>query len=313
MADGGYRDALTLLEQAIVTSDGTITLEHVYEQLGLVSEEVTDSILLAIKDGDVPKIMDLLAEVARLGRDPRALLESMMYRLADLTRASYQVAIGAQDAATEAAMHETAARIGRDTLLKLRGEIAEAHKLIRDISLPRLWLEAELVRLAVGPAPAPVAKISAQPAAPKPAVAKPVEPPPAAPPKPAETEPEELPAPIPAVAEGATELEIIWSRALAALPEGPTITRKARQMTVVALEGMELLVDVPRQIDVEWFHEKPQRLSHLTNIVREIAGSDWTLKLRVGKRTVAMDAPDAVELPAEGQRLEQLAREVFGA
>ena len=75
MADGGYRDALTLLEQAILTSDdGKVSLAQVYDQLGLVNEETVDRILMAIKEGDVPAIMSQLAEVARLGRDPSALL-----------------------------------------------------------------------------------------------------------------------------------------------------------------------------------------------------------------------------------------------
>src|SRR5690606_36942367 len=42
MADGGYRDALTLFEQAMITGDGMITLQHVYDQLGLVSDETAD-------------------------------------------------------------------------------------------------------------------------------------------------------------------------------------------------------------------------------------------------------------------------------
>ncbi len=157
MADGGYRDALTLLEQAILTADGAITLQQVYDQLGMVSEEVVDSLILAIKDHDVPKIMGVLSDVARLGRDPRAILDSMMYRLSDLTRASYQITIdGGSEATREASLFETASRIGRETILKLRGELAEAHKTIRDISLPRLWLEAELVRLSQVPEqPAP--------------------------------------------------------------------------------------------------------------------------------------------------------------
>ena len=111
MADGGYRDGLTLLEQAILTSEGAITLQQVYDQLGLVSEEIVDQLVLAIKNGDVPAIMELLANVARLGRDPRAILESMMYRMSDLTRASYQISIESNTEATrEAALFETASR-----------------------------------------------------------------------------------------------------------------------------------------------------------------------------------------------------------
>ncbi len=296
MADGGYRDALTLLEQAIVTSGGTITLDHVYDQLGLVSEEVTDAILLAIKEVDVPKIMELLGEVARLGRDPRALLESMMYRLSDLTRASYQVAIGSQDAATEAAMHETAARIGRETLLRIRGEIAEAHKLIRDISLPRLWLEAEIIRIATAPE-----KLERQNASPRqPQAAAPV-------PKVAETKPKPAQdnAPLP---------KEFWPQALKAIM---TVSKTLG----MKLAGSKLVVDEPNRIAVEfsmesfyeWVREKPAVQKEMVRIVSELKGRPCTVELVLRKDEGFAPNSEAVELPAEGQRLEQLAREVFGA
>jgi DNA polymerase-3 subunit gamma/tau len=48
MADGGFRDALTLLEQAILVSDGAITTEVVYDQLGLVNEQAVDGLLEAV-------------------------------------------------------------------------------------------------------------------------------------------------------------------------------------------------------------------------------------------------------------------------
>ena len=87
MADGGYRDALTLLEQAMLVSDDKITLEVVYDQLGLVTEAAVDELLLAIQSGRIPDLLNQLEEISRSGRDPRAILESMLHRLADLTRA----------------------------------------------------------------------------------------------------------------------------------------------------------------------------------------------------------------------------------
>lgn len=157
MADGAYRDALTLLEQAMITADGHITLAQVYDQLGLVPETTVDNLLTHVAAQNIPEVLALLEEVFQLGRDPRALLESGLYRLADLTRATYDIREN-NDAVRHASLHETAARLGRETILRLRGEFAAAHKEIRNISLPRLWLESELVRIsqdlarpAVGP------------------------------------------------------------------------------------------------------------------------------------------------------------------
>lgn len=149
MADGGYRDALTLLEQAIITADGPVTLSHVYDQLGLIADEVADDLILAISACDVRAIIEKVESVYQTGRDPSSIVESLLYRLSELTRAVYQLKDeGSGDAAVEAALSATARRIGADKLLKIRGMAAEAHKALRDVALPRIWLEAEMVRIA---------------------------------------------------------------------------------------------------------------------------------------------------------------------
>ncbi len=149
LADGGYRDALTLLEQAAVTTDGKVTLQHVYDQLGLIEDDVTDHLLLAINESNFSEIISGLEEIYRRGRDPQSVAESLMHRLADLTRAVVQPASqGKSDAAVEASLTATASRIGHERILALRGLIARSHRDLRDVTLPRLWLEAECVRVA---------------------------------------------------------------------------------------------------------------------------------------------------------------------
>ena len=333
MADGGYRDALTLLEQAILTSENNlISLQQVYDQLGLVSEEVVDGLLMAIREADVVAIMQVLADIARLGRDPRAILESMMFRLSDLTRASYQVSSGAEDAAREASLHETSTRLGREFILRMRGDLAEAHKVIRDISLPRLWLESELVRLSQpraasipvpAAAPEPRRPVTPQPQqkAPAPKVA---EPRPEAP-RPLEPEAPEpevqaiqtTPAAKPEVLDGDSP-EAVWSRVLSRLPEkdgAPAlITRKARAAIFIGLEGNEVVLEVPRRFDAEWFTDDLRRLGLLNKLLNELGGEGWRVRVQVAAASanVAAEESTTVELPADGEKLEQLARQVFG-
>ena len=149
MADGGFRDALTLLEQAMLVSDGEVTLNVVYDQLGLVNEEAIDRLLFAIQGGEIATVIEVLETVIRSGRDPKALLESMLYRLADLTRVAFAVKSDEFDSVRESSLHDVATRMGRDYLVSIRSTLAEAHKVIRDISLPRLWLESEFIRLSM--------------------------------------------------------------------------------------------------------------------------------------------------------------------
>jgi DNA polymerase-3 subunit gamma/tau len=317
MADGGYRDALTLLEQALITSDGPITLKHVYDQLGLIPEELVDGLLAGIRDCDPAALMGLMEEAWRIGRDPRSVLESMEYRLGDLTRAAYGVDLGATDATREASLHETAARIGKDALLSIRVAIAEAHKAIRDVSLPRLWLEAELIRIArqinvpafapaAAPAPAPVTK----PAPEKKAVAAAIEAPktngekkvtaPAAP----------APQPAPEPEPPSSDLWTNVRRSLAVISKTMAMKLEATQGRY---EGTVLIIEFERSIDHDWVVDVPKRQAAVLEQVRAHGGEQWTVQFAIAAKGEAVRESEAVELPAEGERLEQLARGILGA
>lgn len=296
MADGGFRDALNLFEQAALVAEGPVTLDHVYDQLGLVHEEVVDGILVAMHERDAPGLMTKLDEVHRSGRDPRSLVESLMYRLSDLTRAGFGVEVGADPNATlEAAMHATAKRIGAEALLRLRGALAEVHAAIRDVSLPRVWLEAELLALsALAPAKAaPVAQ-------PQPRSPRAEQPAPPTPPKPAAD----------ATLEGA------WRAAHEELVQAPAFRQRLEEAFPDLSKSGVVHLEFARRVDRDWFNDNPKRAEHVTATVRRhFAGGD--VRVTFGLRAdAATEAPIAeagtVELPMEGERLQRAARDVFG-
>ena len=323
MADGGYRDALTLLEQAILTTeDGKVTLAQVYDQLGLVNEETVDAILMAIREGDVPAIMSQLSEVARLGRDPSALLESMLHRLADLTRASYGVALGADDASREASLHETAVRLGRDTIVRARGAVAGLHDSIRDISLPRVWLESELIRLA-GPVPHPTpvdaSVIRRDPPGPATPVARP-DPTPVRPASDAAVVPAEIASPtpvldVPALTGDAAldKAAATWARVQKELGvKSALMAAKLDGSVAIGRENDTVTVQLNRQMELDWVQEGSKRAPAILDAYRQAMG-DPAIEIRyVVKRKDVVETLDAVELPLDGQRLEQLLKETFG-
>lgn len=310
MADGGYRDALTLLEQAILTAeDGRITVDQVYDQLGLVSEEAVDALLLAVRGKDVLRVMELLAEIARLGRDPRAIVESMLYRLQDLTRASYQIDSGDSDASREAVLHETAAQLGREFTLRLRGGLAEAHKVIRDVSLPRLWLESELIRLSqiaegAAPAAAAPAAVRTEPA-PRPVVAETRASRPEA--EPERPRPAEEPAPKASVPGNP------WQQVLAELEGLSKILRnKLEKVTAGEPTDGRLPLEFERNNDLEWLVGKPKAMAAVReSVAKHFPGVQDVRCSLAGRRELLLAEPETVELPAEGERLEMLARKVF--
>lgn len=313
MADGGYRDALTLLEQALITSDGRITVDQIFDQLGLVSEESVDEILLAVQTANIPALISTLEAVTRLGRDPRALLESMLMRLADLTRASYEVDLGF-DAARHAALHATATRLGRDTVMSLRAALTEAHKTIREITLPRLWLESELMRLATeGATPArAIASVAPAQAPARPATAQPAR---------AETsshgERVASTTPPPKVATPAARPlpgPDRWQNVLADLTHvSKTLGMKLHSTRVILEEHNRIVVEFDQQSVYDWVNERPKAMAEVRRAVAVFYGEEVVPQYVVAKREHGAEPSKAVELPAEGQRLEQLAREVFGS
>jgi len=335
MADGGFRDALSLFEQVLLTADGPVTLLQVQQQLGLVSDELIDSLLLATSSRDIPTILTVLETVARSGRDPRAVLDSMMYRLADLTRSIYNVDIGKlDDAAQEAGLHETAVKLGPERLLALRGWAGEAYKDIRDISLPGLWLESRLIaeairdpnltNRAVVQATATTTqapKVASTPRGAEPARKE-------APVGAASTEPkatgspiESTPLSIPPLEAGPSEpsdpeaaaMHALWLAMVEALPPNIAARMRLHGSAVESVQGDKLIVSLQGQMHVDWFNEKPQRIGYVTSQLNAAAGKEHQIELRAGKKKAPRPEQmnQAVELPAEGQALHDKVVAVF--
>lgn len=346
MADGGYRDALNLLEQASLTAEGAVTLAHIYDQLGLIDEEAVDRLLLAIRSADYPAIVDLITEFGRLGRDPRAVLESSMYRLADLTRASLELSgANAGDGAREAAMFETATHLGKDAILQLRGDLSQAHIAIRDVTLPRIWLESELLRLSAKlNTPQPTAHSSSRPAPaepkPSPAPQRQVpeaKPAPAA--KPAKPEPAQNASPVAAVAVEVAEPEPeptsqppeeepsgdptldkvrkAWKQVVASIaanPKARAMAMKLQTTRVIRTDGGRATLEFERNVDLESIAggpNGPQRVAKIKELLEKELGETWEIDLVASQEgPKSIDEP-TVELPAEGQKLVDMAHEVF--
>lgn len=319
MADGGYRDALTLLEQARLTNEGTISLTTVYDQLGLVGDDVVDELLLAIRQVKVEAILEHITELTRRGRDPRSILESLLYRLSDLTRSAYGLQVmEIGDATSGAALHDTAVKLGQNELLVMRGALAEAHKVIRDITLPRLWLESELIRIAqMLTAPAPSAAAAASPRIETPAARQPAQvatpqptpaptPAPAAASTPTPAAPAATPKPEPSTPSSVEDE--LWQRTLAQLPENAPILLKLAESKGVSLEGNVLTVAVRSQMIADWLQDDPRRTAYLTKSAQTVR-PDTELKFTVAKRTRREPEAKAVELPLEGKALHEAVSE----
>lgn len=82
MADGGMRDALTLLDQC--SGSDVITTEAVISAMGLAGNLRTARLLQSIADGDTAKTLEQFRSLWQDGKDPAALLDELSMLQRDL-------------------------------------------------------------------------------------------------------------------------------------------------------------------------------------------------------------------------------------
>ena len=80
-ADGSMRDALSLLDQAIVFSDGNVTDVAIHEMLGTVPREYLQKLMQALASHDAPAIMQSTHELSQLSADFNGLFEDIIHIL----------------------------------------------------------------------------------------------------------------------------------------------------------------------------------------------------------------------------------------
>jgi DNA polymerase III gamma/tau subunit len=242
----------------------------------------------------VPGIVAHLDEVYRTGRDPRSIIESLVMRLAELTRAAYGIEVGSlRDAAVEAGLTSTASLLGKDRILAFRSELAIAHREVRDVSLPRVWVEAELVRIALHDTTG----------SPQPAVKAPA------------AEPSKPPTPP----TGDTEFDKLasaWHKVVLELA-GVSKVAAARlpKSKLVEVQGKTARVSFERQSDAEWVTDSAKVQRAIYDVWNKNGGQGFQLRFEAQRTNGARpQTPETttVELPAEGETLERLGREVFG-
>jgi DNA polymerase-3 subunit gamma/tau len=151
-ADGSVRDGLSLLDQAIALSDGTVALQQVQDMLGMADRGLVLDMLEHAVKGECPQALDIAEDLYRKGADPTLLMEDMLDLVHLMTR--LKVAPGAQglqaiaapdmiERAKALAANLSMPALGRAWQLLLKG-VAE----VREAPNPQGAAEMILIRLA---------------------------------------------------------------------------------------------------------------------------------------------------------------------
>ena len=129
-SEGGLRDALSLLDQAMVYGDNTITARTVAEVLGTVDEDFVAALAKALALGDALKIIQDVDVLVREGRD----LRQFLHQLLEYLRAELLLSLTGEKA-----------DFPRRRILQMLRDLVDADQRLRYSLTPRLTLEIALL------------------------------------------------------------------------------------------------------------------------------------------------------------------------
>jgi DNA polymerase III subunit gamma/tau len=148
-ADGGMRDALSVLDQCLSFGQGAITVERVREVLGLVHEELYEEALQLVAERRPAAVFPLLDRLMEAGVD----LAEFISGVADALRGLLMLQVGAEPEGLTEAFRATLEhyrdRLEAGDVLRMLRLLADNETGIRRSVSPRLVVETMLLRWAM--------------------------------------------------------------------------------------------------------------------------------------------------------------------
>ncbi len=148
-ADGGMRDALSILDQVLSFGDGPVTAQRVREALGLIPDELYAEMLRLIAERDAPAVFPLVDRLLESGAD----LGEFVSGAGDALRAVLLVGLGGEPAglteAMQALVRRCAPRLPPPDVLRLLTVLGASEGTLRQSGDTRLAVELLLLRWTV--------------------------------------------------------------------------------------------------------------------------------------------------------------------
>ncbi len=148
-ADGGMRDALSLLDQCLSFGEGAVTVDRVREVLGLVADDSYAEVCRIVVERDGAGVFKLVEQVLESGAD----LGEFMNGAAEMLRALLMVQVGAEpDGLTESAramLERYRSQLEPGDILRMLRLLSDNETAIRRSGNARLVVETLLLRWAM--------------------------------------------------------------------------------------------------------------------------------------------------------------------
>ncbi|MCA1032981.1 DNA polymerase III subunit gamma/tau [Bacillus timonensis] len=148
-AEGGMRDALSLLDQAISFSDETVDLDDVLTITGSVSQGFLTKLVHAINKQDVSIALRTLDDLMNSGKDPMRFIEDLIFYYRDMLL--YQTAPNLDEVLERVLVDEDfkmlADSIERSDIYEVIDILNKYQQEMKWTNHPRIFLEVAIIKL----------------------------------------------------------------------------------------------------------------------------------------------------------------------
>ncbi|RXJ01130.1 DNA polymerase III subunit gamma/tau [Anaerobacillus alkaliphilus] len=149
VSEGGMRDALSLLDQAISYSDDEVGLEDILTITGAVSQGLLMEVAEALLESDVVKALKAVDQLILAGKDPTRFIEDFIFFYRDMLL--YKTAPGLNDALERVAVDDDFTNISNNTPTKWIYQTIEIlNEILQDMkwsSHPKIFIEVAIVKI----------------------------------------------------------------------------------------------------------------------------------------------------------------------
>ncbi|MGM8213869.1 DNA polymerase III subunit gamma/tau [Virgibacillus sp. W0430] len=146
-AEGGMRDALSILDQAISYSTDQIDLDDVLAVTGGVSQTVLTRIIQAMHERNVQQTLQLFEEMIQHGKDPGRFVYDLIYFLRDVLfyKAAPALSNQLERAVLDAEFKEVSDQVSNTWLQQAIFQLNDCLQEIKWINNPRVFIEIVLL------------------------------------------------------------------------------------------------------------------------------------------------------------------------
>lgn len=149
-AEGGMRDALSILDQAISYSDGEVTVDDVLAVTGGVSQDILVDITKALYRQETSALMEHFDALIQNGKDPKRFVFDMIYFIRDLL--FYQTTPELSDHLERAVLTESfqalAEEVNPEWLQQVIRQLTETEQQLKWTTSPKVFVEVALITIA---------------------------------------------------------------------------------------------------------------------------------------------------------------------